>query len=224
MKIGLALVATGKYYDAFVPQFLASLINFIPEHNKTVYIFTDKKKGIEWHGNNCLFHIHVEHKPFPYPTLMRYHWISSLETVIDTEYLFYSDVDMRMVKVGKEILQPLVAVLHPGFYQGGGSWEINPTSTACVLSDKINKYYAGGFQGGGSKIYIQAAKRMRDNIQTDLENGVVAVWHDESHWNKYLTENPFTEFNPSYCYPETASLPFEKKILALDKDHNAMRF
>lgn len=224
MKIGIAIVATGKYYDAFLPQFLNSLCCFLPEYNKTVYIFTDQKKGIEWSGNNCLFHIPVEHRPFPYPTLMRYHWIASLETVIDTDYLFYSDVDMRMVDVGHEILQPLIAVRHPGFYLGGGSWETNPASLAYIAPEKRLKYYAGGFQGGKSGVYIQAAKHMRDNIQADLDKGIVPVWHDESIWNEYLTKNVFAELSPSYCFPEGSNIPLKKKIIALNKDHNAMRY
>jgi len=42
--------------------------------------------------------------------------------------------------------------------------------------------------------------------------------------NRYLLDNPPEKIlTPEYCYPEEEKLPFEKKILALRKDHKAMR-
>lgn len=223
MRIGIAIIATGKYKN-FLNQFLDSLKNFLPNHKKHVYLFWDKEDEVWWHDVITeVAAFNIEHKPFPYPTLMRYQWISRLEN-IDCDYLFYSDVDMRMVNVGEEILHPLIAVRHPGFYQGGGSWETNPNSLAYVAPEKRLKYYAGGFQGGETKTYMEAVKTMRNNIQTDLDNGITAVWHDESHWNKYLTEHQFTELTPAHCYPEGTNLPFGQKIIALNKNHDEVRY
>lgn len=230
MVIGIVCIATGKY-DVFVEPFLNSLINFLPNCEKHIYLFSDRFSKSILRDDLFVQRFAVEHKPFPYPTLMRYKWISVLEDFIFTmdgiptvDYLFYSDVDMRMVNVGEEILHPLVAVRHPGFYQGGGSWEDNHNSLAYVPPEKRLKYYAGGFQGGETKTYIEAVKTMRNNIQTDLDNWITAVWHDESHWNKYLSENTFTELTPAHCYPQGANLPFEQKIIALNKNHNEVRY
>jgi histo-blood group ABO system transferase len=49
--------------------------------------------------------------------------------------------------------------------------------------------------------------------------------------NRYLLNNPPTvELTPSYCYPESVKLnptswniPFEPKILALEKNHAEVR-
>lgn len=52
----------------------------------------------------------------------------------------------------------------------------------------------------------------------------MAVWHDESHWNRYCIDHkPTTILSPSYCYPESWNLPYKKRLLALDKDHIAYR-
>ena len=65
---------------------------------------------------------------------------------------------------------------------------------------------------------------LKNNIEEDLSKGIIAIWHDESHLNHYLFNNPpATELNSGYCFPEGAKLPFEKKILALTKNHSLYR-
>jgi hypothetical protein len=59
-----------------------------------------------------------------------------------------------------------------------------------------------------------------DQIKKDSDNGIMAVWHDESHLNRYFIDHkPTTILSPSYCYPESWKLPFHKRILMLDKNH-----
>lgn len=69
------------------------------------------------------------------------------------------------------------------------------------------------------------AKTISENIEIDLkEHNIIAQWHDESHMNRYFHQNtPTIELSPSYCYPESWSLPFNKKLLALDKNHSEIR-
>ena len=58
----------------------------------------------------------------------------------------------------------------------------------------------------------------------DYANKLEAVWHDESHLTRYVCDHPSTLLlSPGYCYPEGSNLPFEPKILALDKDHDVIR-
>ena len=41
-----------------------------------------------------------------------------------------------------------------------------------------------------------------ERIDVDDKNGVMAVWHDESHWNRQLKQFPPTlVLDPRYCYP-----------------------
>ena len=68
------------------------------------------------------------------------------------------------------------------------------------------------------------ASVLAERILEDKKKGIIAVWHDESHMNRYLIDNePAIILNPSYCYPESWEIPFDKKLLALDKNHNEMR-
>ena len=219
MKIGILLIATGKY-SVFVEPLKASLDEFfLTGHDKTIYLFTDKPKEGEFY---------IPHEKWPGPTLHRYKHFVQYHQAIDADYLFYMDVDMRVVApVGDEILRDLVAVQHPGFWKGGWGDQHTPkTSLAYVPVNERKTYYAGGFQGGSYNSYMMAASSMALAIMADTRKGITAHWHDESHWNKYLTRHPFTELSPSYCFPEAVwakDLPFAPRIKALDKDHKALR-
>jgi histo-blood group ABO system transferase len=132
---------------------------------------------------------------------------------------------MRFVNhVGQEILSERVVSQHPGFLGGRGTPETNPISTACIYPHEKLQYFAGGFNGGDKSEYLKMSKTISQNIDKDLEKNFIAIWHDESHINRYMIDNPPTKIlDPSYCYPESWNLPFDKKLLALDKNHKEIR-
>lgn len=225
MKIGLLIIATGKY-DVFIQPLLDSVrTHFLKDHEVTMFVFSDKK--IE---NDDIHLIYQEHLGWPDITLKRYHiFDKNREELAKMDYLFYCDADMLFVDVvGDEILpngNGLMGVKHPGYYTGNrGTYETNIHSTACINSNEGDIYYAGGFNGGKSKEFLSMCKTLKNNINRDLENNIVAVWHDESHLNRYFFEHrPMTILSPSYCYPESWNLPFKRKLLALDKNHKEIR-
>ena len=52
----------------------------------------------------------------------------------------------------------------------------------------------------------------------DYEKGIVAKWHDESHLNHYVWKHGnYKLLPPAYAYPENYQLPFEMKIITIDK-------
>jgi len=224
MNIGIVLIATGKY-DRYVFDVCFSFLKYFDtKHKITFHLFTDKPKEFEDVANLKVYEI--RHEPFPYPTLHRYkHMMSIYDELIKEDFIFYSDVDMRVVApIGDDLLSRITAVIHAGFVGGKGTPERRIESNAFIPEYAENKYYAGGFQGGVSYAYLEAVKQMAEWIEDDKKRCVIAVWHDESHWNKYLYLNPPTlELSPSYCYPESWKLPFKKKILALDKNHKEIR-
>ena len=72
------------------------------------------------------------------------------------------------------------------------------------------------------------AEVLADRVTRDLDNGVIALWHDESQMNRYLIDNPPTlSLTPSYCFAEehmgNPNYPYEPKIIALKKNHNELR-
>lgn len=53
-------------------------------------------------------------------------------------------------------------------------------------------YYAGGFFGGLYENFVAACKQTAEAIETDLANYApyIALWHDESHMNRYFIDHP----------------------------------
>jgi len=226
MKIGLLVIATNKYIKFVYPLWESVKRHFMTKtpHEVTMFVFTDQPDVPP--GTVRIPH---EHKPWPAPTLMRYHaFLENQDKLKDQDYLFYCDADMLFVDdVGEEILGEVVATIHPGFYNKPReqfSYETRPQSQAYMPPGCGTQYFAGGFNGGRATRYLGMAKELAGWIDRDKKNGIIAVWHDESHWNKWLAGNPPTvKLSPSYCYPESWALPFPKKLLALDKDHAEMR-
>lgn len=202
MDVGIFIIATGKYID-FAHNISSDIYKyFLPEVYKRVYLFTDSAVRID----TCIT-VKTKHKPWPYPTLYRYHIIRDFckKNGIKHDYYYYLDVDMRIVDVvGKEILGGLIATLHPGFYNKPKS--VCPFGNAFLSHSytpfNIAKNYYAGAVNGGSK-YLDMAETICKWIDMDSENGFVPQWHDETYLNKYLAYNPpDVSLDPSYCYPD----------------------
>ena len=237
-KVGLLLVSTNRY-DVFVQPLIDSVKeHFFKNQKVTIYLFTDRFLELFGDERVSIEQFIIEPYKFPFATLYRYKTFAKHSGYIKTDYVFYSDVDMKFVApVGEEILpdeSQLTATQHPGFWKGGwGSEGTHPLSKAYVHPKNRKNYYCGGFQGGTREAYLNMSADLMHNIEADFEkakeinfkdnNGVLADWHDETHYNWFMsTRNPKV-LTPSYCFPPKWDLPFEKKLLALDKDHAAIR-
>ena len=231
--IGVLLTATGRYVD-FIDQFYTSAERyFFKDIAKHYFLFTDQ----EYSPPPNVSVIPVRGRGFPGDTLYRYHRFLQIAPLIRAraiEALYYFDIDMRIVaSIGREFLpscdKPLIGVIHPGYYQekSGGTPERNRASTACIAPEERYPYYiCGGVQGGLTEPYLKVAKQIAQQIDSDDRKGVTAVWHDESHWNRYMASNTdcFMLHGPDYCYPEDQYLTgYKPRILALDKDHDFYR-
>lgn len=232
-KIGLLIMATGKYIQ-FVPPLIKSAKQyFCTNHHVTFFVFTD---GDMQEMDNVI-KIYQERLGWPHDTMMRFSvYDKHRELLSSMDYLFACDADMLFVDtVGDEILGAIVATLHPGFFgkesicfDSGGGYETNPISTACVAAHEGQCYFAGGFYGGSVQEFLPMARINTHNIEIDLRKEYIAKWHDESHLNRYFIDNKPTKIlSSSYCYPECGEkigYPiYPKKLIALDKNHSEIR-
>lgn len=216
------IVATGKYVS-FVPPLLDSARkHFCPEHKVTFFVFTDEQLPA---APDC---VRIEQKRlgWPYDTMMRFEmYAKQADLLKEMDYLFACDADMLFVDtVGDEILSERVGTMHPGFVGSRGTYETRQDSLAYIPRQEGKVYFAGGFYGGSYKEVMALTTELTRRIYDDLGRGVIAVWHDESHLNRYLIDRqPTVILNPSYCYPESWNLPYVKRLLALDKNHSEFR-
>ena len=235
--VGLIIVCTGKY-DRFLQPLLDSAEEwFFKGEEYDVYLFTDAPHASLRAHRATIFTEAVEHHPFPFIAMEMYKFIAEYRG-FRADNLFSIDVDMRFVgPVGEEILpdaRGLVATLHPGFWKHGwGSRKCHPLSRAYIPEGQRRWYVSGAFEGGAREAFVEASAGMWSDVLLDAEKsaeigykpnwGVLADMHDESHWNAYIKKHPAKLLSPSYCYPETWHIPFEKRILALKKDYREVR-
>lgn len=222
----LVLIATGEKYHRFIRPLVGSADTFFVPH--TTFLFTDSPED---YGVTQFPH---ENLGYPLATLKRYHtFLTQRERLSKFDYVFYIDIDALFVSpVGPEIFgSGITATKHQAYHRGGYDLEENKQSTAYLPS--VRQYFCGGFNGGTSVSFLRMAEVIARNVDVDLANGVVAKWHDESHLNKYLEENPPSRvLDHGYCYSEGSAAcrayypkqwgcawgnDVTPKILALDK-------
>ncbi len=87
-------------------------------------------------------------------------------------------------------------------FSGIGAWECDQKSQAFVARALRRRYYCGGFWLGNKASIIDFAESMSQRVDKDLSNRITAIWHDESHLNKWATSNSFRSLDASYCFAE----------------------
>jgi len=247
VNIGILTIATGKYKKYLLPLYSSIDKNFLKDHKKKYILFTDDLgtalNGLDKFSADIVT-FQIERKGFPGDTLYRYHHFYSAREQLKTmgpdcpRVLYYMDADMLVVgDVGDEILpsryKSIIATAHPGYYDRPGhsplgTPETNSDSTAFIPVNRRRPcYWAGGFIGGEFESFMSLSAAIMGRIDKDDEKGITAIWHDESHLNACLSEGWMIQsvktLLPAYCYPENWNLPFDKKILALDKNHSEVR-
>lgn len=220
LKIGVLCICLNQPYWSFAQELLWGVRTFfLKGHEVDIHFWSDMPEGtVKGEG---IFVYPTEPAQWPLPTLLRYNlFLQQEEHLKDYDYLFYIDVDMRITDwITDEILgEGLTAAQHPMYALRDNlypPYEPNPESTAYIplpgkTIEKDGKklfqpyYYAGGFQGGRTMDFLAACKVMKDRTERDFNRNYIARWNDESHWNRFLYENPpAVVLSPSYIYPDS---------------------
>lgn len=235
MKVAIAFIGTNKYLN-FLPQYYQNIEKyFLPNCDKTILAFTDGELD-ETPDNLKVFS--QEHLSWPYITLKRFEILNKArEEINKNDWLVFIDADALVVDRIEEdeffTDKSLFGVHHPCHFlkmqphtQAPGAYEQNPKSTAFVDTSKglPEIYWQGCLWGGQVPEVCVMIDELEDRVNRDLENQIVAVWHDESQINNYYFQNQekVHTFGSGFAYPEVFSnqCNFKPRIVHLAKDNS----
>ncbi len=227
--IAVLYIATGKY-TIFWDYFFKSSEQFFlngEKYRKEYFVFTDADT-IEHEDCKNVHLIKQEQLKWPYITLDRFSIFQKARKELEcVDYIYFFNGNMQFVQpVSEEILptdeQPLLMVKHPGFWdkkRDKFSYETSENSRACIKSDEGRFYVMGGLNGGTRTEYLKLIDELESRVEQDKSDGVIAIWHDESHLNRYAVDHHIKVkvLDPSYGVPEGWDMPFTPKIIIRDK-------
>lgn len=231
MNTGILYICTGKY-SIFWDEFYKSCeTHFLPNCKKKYFVFSDTLNKAQYPDNVEL--IYQEKLGWPYDTLKRFDLFLSIKNELSAlDYLFFMnanlvvqrDIDDAILFVDNKPAD-LIVTHHPFFHWVEHSkhfpYERRKRSTACMGKNEGNMYAFGALNGGTSESYLEMAATLSANIQKDLDNNIIALWHDESQLNKYIwmTNKTVRRLDHNYAFPERHDLPLKDEIYitVLDK-------
>nr|XP_006131454.3 histo-blood group ABO system transferase-like [Pelodiscus sinensis] len=238
VTVGLTVFAIKKYV-VFLQKFLETAeMYFMVGYKVNYYIFTDRPQEVPKvelkEGRNVVVLKVQNYSRWQEISMRRMEMInhfSQNQFINEVDYLVCVDIDMRFNdQVGVEILSNLFGTLHPGFYAAerqSFSCERRPVSQAYVPHDEGDFYYMGAFFGGTVKEIYKLTKKCHEAIMVDKDNGIEAVWQEESHLNKYFVyHKPTKILSPEYLWDDNIGRPEilrKRRFLAVPKNHTAIR-
>lgn len=234
-RIGIIHIATGPY-KMFTERFVSSgVTGFEDGFQKVFYLITDDPDqfaGLENSLNCMVRHLKIDHEPWPSPTLKRFEYIAKLKSQFIADgvtHLFFVNANAVFISANPvtELIaagKPIGFVQHPGFLDDPSSatFESQKESLAYIpdLNPTSETYVQGFFYGGETEAFLKMVLELRDRVQDDLDRGVIAVWHDESHLNwarisRWRDQSLVFDFG--YAFPEGWKIDAPCRILSLDK-------
>jgi hypothetical protein len=233
MKVAISFIGTGKYLN-FLPSWYERVKeNFLPDCEKTFLVFTDGEGDFP----EDIKSYKQEHLEWPYITLKRFQILQKAKDEIEqADWFVFLDADLMPVSkvYSKDFFDKQFSyfgVHHPCHFlkmpphdNPPGAFDVNPLSLAGIeTGDDVSVYYQGCLWGGKVPKVLEMITELEDRVNKDLENNVIAQWHDESHLNKFFAQNrsDVNTLHPQYAFPEVFGqyCEFEPKLLHLAKNN-----
>ncbi|XP_037347053.2 alpha-1,3-galactosyltransferase 2-like [Pungitius pungitius] len=236
-SVALTVFAVGRYLDAYLGTFLnSSEQHFMLGLPVTYYVFTDvpeKVPRVQLASGRTLKVIKVERSSrWQDISMMR---MKTISDVIESDiphrctHVFCFDVDQVFSgRFGSEALGDSVALLHAHYYHLPAklfTYDRNPASRAYMETGDF--YYHAAIFGGSWERVKALTDACYRGIAEDKRNNVEALWHDESHLNKYMwLHKPSRVLSPEYCWDTSIGYRSDirvTRVLWAPKDYEKLR-
>jgi hypothetical protein len=226
-KIGILYICTGEYSKFWNDFYKSAEKYFLNDCEVHYFIFTDSDILLNL-DKKMVHSIYSANQDWPYPTLLRYETFNTNKKYFDRmDYLIFCNANLLFKEcINIDTLlanSKMFAVMHPGYIDKpikDFPYEDNQKSLAYINRSKNSKYFCGGFNGGKREYFLKMVDELNNNINIDLNNNIIAIWHDESHFNCYTEKNDslFNILGSEFCHPEYRGLKPNIKVLVKDKD------
>lgn len=227
MKVAILYIGIGKYIEFWRGFYISCEKHFLVGEQKEYYVFTDEEKVF---AEDKIHRVFQEDLGWPGNSLMRYSFfVKIFDQLEEFDYIFFFNGNILFLEdISKEEFCPLddslVVVQHHYFVNKLNidyPYEREQNSSAYIPMGEGQYYVCGGLNGAKAPVFIEFIQTLYKRIEQDCKKGVVAIWHDESHVNRYILDYPNIKLlPPSYCYPELVANPeisSERKIICRDK-------
>lgn len=221
--IGILYVGIGAYIRLWDDFYATCERFFCPDCEKHYYVVTNS--NIEEKANVTT--VPQDDLGWPCNVMFRYQFFLRIKEMLkEYDYLFFFNGNTRFKEIirEEEFLPTeeeggLVSLTwktgeeNPDTY----TFERRPESVAYIPYGSKNIYLQSGITGGMTKHYFELLQTCHNMTMTDLNNGIIPVWHDESIYNKYMLNRKSKLLTSTYGRPSqhdkkhTAKIVFQRK-------------
>jgi hypothetical protein len=213
MKIGFITMGTGDYCKYITENLVSFHKYFLPKYErKFLYITDDESYTPPIDSEFIKFPFYK----WPLATLYKPKAISlTYNKLKNCDIIYWIDVDLKCIDYITDVNDvfptkdhPIACVSHCGWLNDEGNevthypYELNPKSTAFVRDIYKVPYHQACLFGGFTNEFYSMIRTLDKNIDKDLQNDIIAIWHDESHLNRYFQDNCPKSIPKTYARPE----------------------
>ena len=230
-KVAILYIATGRYTVFWDYFYQSAERNLLPDCDKHYFVFTDDQELLNTSDTHNVSYILQNKLGWPHDTLMRFDIFLGIKDQLETFdfiYFFNANTEILSPIYAQDLLpqadtEQLAFAIQPhAFHKNRNkyTYDRNVLSKANIPLNQGKYYFTGALNGGRSHAYLAMCKELSLNTHEDLKNDQIALWHDESHLNKYaLNRKDIKVLHPYFTRGEKEPWKKNAKVMFSDKGH-----
>lgn len=218
----IIVLATRRYIPLAMQMLRTADALFDPGYPVEYAVLTDAPFDSSGIARPC-YVAGIKHVGWPTVALRRYDSILQHAGILARyTHITHLDADLEFIRpVGAELrIEGVYLTDHPVMPGCWGTPETRPESAACVRQGEPLRYVGGAHVGGDVKSFMEFAHDIDDGVTRDLNNGIVAIWHEESHLQRWSLDHKHTRLGVDYLARFRSPTA---RIICIKKNHAELR-